>query len=659
MADRNLVQELKRWATEELKLPPESLPSDSYFKTLCVGTGKSIWKYVIHHVFQQRNVRIMRGNLHWYKVLQDKELKQAEGHSEAEKKRELQRKIEQLRAEVSQLDFQINGKEEQLATQEKSISHTWTQVEDCQRRELLLQAFRKRCIQARKVLSDDMQNISEHCQVLEQMARKAEIEVLFDDKSSGLNDDDNLISKATKEAQVLREVRELCNDRVHFYQSLQESELKMAHSAAKRMSHEQRTAMFQYWLSTVENLWSSYPPNHILSALQYLASTEQKELEDKLASLDVTRDVTALRYRYESSHLLDMSAEEDNELPPVKALLQAAWKEVEQNLVELAQTRARVQQLKLQLLARKKEAEQEVSGIADAHDDTLALSALELELKCVMQAAARDYIRDWCTQFDQNARSRQEALRNLRSKWQSILDFRQLVVLRQEQIRGLIKGNSMAKTELMHLHRELQEFVQEKLQPQFEDVTTAASSLKNSISKEAKQLGTVSLLAFDCRTIEGMQRIPASALSIHRLKSPTFNNLCQSLAFPLYRAPEELCSQARSQKLELRFLRQLVRLHSATLQKIQKEAEHLHASDQKALLSRVMEEDQKLLNSLVPRVRGLTQRCEHSLVYGEQVKTAISYWWDQPAQHVLSEVTKGGLTFQQWLQRWRLAAKSF
>lgn len=82
MADRNLVQELKRWATEEFNLPPESLPSDSYFKTcvygltfllffsfirciglvlryvlissLCVGTGKSIWKYLIQHVFQHR-----------------------------------------------------------------------------------------------------------------------------------------------------------------------------------------------------------------------------------------------------------------------------------------------------------------------------------------------------------------------------------------------------------------------------------------------------------------------------------------------------------------------------------------------------------------------------------------------------------------------------
>lgn len=55
-------------------------------------------------------------------------------------------------------------------------------------------------------------------------------------------------------------------------------------------------------------------------------------------------------------------------------------------------------------------------------------SALEVELQCVMQAAARDQIRDRCIQLDLHAKSRQEALRKLHSQWQSILDFRQQVV---------------------------------------------------------------------------------------------------------------------------------------------------------------------------------------------------------------------------------------
>ncbi|KAF3834711.1 hypothetical protein F7725_027269 [Dissostichus mawsoni] len=570
MVDRSLVRDLRRWATEEFNLPPDSLPNDGHFKTWALHRDREVNMEICHPTcFSTEECQ----DHAWQSAV----LKQTEGQSEAAKQKDLQRQIEQLKSEISHLDSQISGTEEQLATQgeflsvserttvlsnrkptlvlfyssptEQSVSRTWAQVEDSRRRELVLQAFRQRCIVGRQELSDDTQKISGHCQTLEQMSR------------------------------------------VRFYQSLQDSELK----TTKHMTREQRTAVFQYWLSAVE----------------YLASREQGELEEKLSALNVMRDVTNLKFCYESNHLLDMSAQEED-LPSVKSLL------------ELIQN---------QLQVRRREAEQEVS-------------ALEVELQVVMQAAARDHIRERCIQLDQQARSRQEALRSLHSQWQSILDFRQLVVLRQEDIRGLIKGNSTAKTELIRLHRELQQFVLSTLVPQFEIVSSAASLQRNCISKEARQLGTISLPALDRRTTEGGQRIAASWLSIHRLQAPTFSSL------------EELCSQARSQQLELRFLRQLLQLHSATLQNIQKEAELLHAPDQKALLSRVMEEDQKLLECLVPRVRGLTQRSARGLSYGVQVKTAISYWWDQPAQHVLPEVQNRGMTFQQWLQRWRLAAKA-
>lgn len=55
-------------------------------------------------------------------------------------------------------------------------------------------------------------------------------------------------------------------------------------------------------------------------------------------------------------------------------LFQAAWQEVQQSLVELSQTRSRVQRLKSLLQARKTEAEQELSGTLDElHNETMAL----------------------------------------------------------------------------------------------------------------------------------------------------------------------------------------------------------------------------------------------------------------------------------------------
>lgn len=49
------------------------------------------------------------------------------------------------------------------------------------------------------------------------------------------------------------------------------------------------------FLSHDQSLLDGYPPNHVLSALHYLASKDQKDLEEKISSLDVKRDVTALR----------------------------------------------------------------------------------------------------------------------------------------------------------------------------------------------------------------------------------------------------------------------------------------------------------------------------------------------------------------------------
>lgn len=54
---------------------------------------------------------------------------------------------------------------------EQSIDQTWAQVEDSHRRELVLQAFRQRCIIGQKLLCDDASKIEEHCQALEQMAK--------------------------------------------------------------------------------------------------------------------------------------------------------------------------------------------------------------------------------------------------------------------------------------------------------------------------------------------------------------------------------------------------------------------------------------------------------------------------------------------------------
>ncbi|KAL4608223.1 HAUS augmin-like complex subunit 5 [Arapaima gigas] len=654
MGDRTLPQELKRWVVEEFNLVSQRLPSDSYFKTLCLGQGAPIWRFVTRHVYNQRNVKMMRGNLQWYKMLQDSEVCREQGQSEAERRQSLKQEIEELRAELSQLDVQICGAEEQLAAEEQSIKRSWDLNGEDRRKELLLRGLGQRCLEERCSLEQEIRRVAGHCQTLEQLSRKAEVELVFG--GDGVDSTGASLGPSGPEPQVLREVRELCEERLLFFQSLLESELKHGLPTAAHMSREQRGAVFQHWLSAVEDLLCSHPPNHILAALQHLASRQQGSLQEKLACLDVAQDISALRYRYESSHLHDLSKNTE-ELPSVKSLIQSGWEEVEQMIVQLAQTRVRVLQKKSQLDARWKKAELEQLD-NQAQIEPLAGLKMDLELQYVMQAATRNSVLEQCEALNHLARARQEALHTLRTQWQSIMDFRQLVDLKQEQIRGLIKGNSTVKSEVSRVHSEVGQFVKGKLGPLCWGVVEAAGKLRNMVSQETKQAAGVSLAVLDCRVISSMQRVPAECLSIHCLQSGTFHTLCQNLAFPISRAPEQLCAQAVSQQLQLRFLRRLLQLHSVSLVELQNQRALLPTADMQALLQQVHEADKELLHSLLPRVKELSQCASQALLYAGEAKTTIAHWWEQPAQFALPEMTREGLALQQWLQRWRLAAKA-
>ncbi|XP_051759369.1 HAUS augmin-like complex subunit 5 isoform X2 [Ctenopharyngodon idella] len=638
----SLSQELKRWAIEELELPAVRLPDDGYMKTLCVGPGASIWKYITQHVYKERNVRVMRGNVQWYKVLQDKEFKQLKNQNKDTRRLELQKEIDALQTELDQLDTKISRVEDQLAAEEQNVNRNWEDFMESRQRQILLESFRHRCSEERNVLLADTHMIGTQRHALEELSKKAEVKLVF-------GPSDNSDSEAGADPLVLKDVRELCSERVFFFQCLLESELKA--NPSTEFTHDQRNSVIQHWMSAVENLLRSHPPNQVLSALQALTSRQQVALEEKIAALNVEREVSALGFRYERDHLIDVSSEQEEELTPVRSLLQSAWQEVEQSYFELSQTRKRRGQLETELAALMRKAE------TANEKDPVSRCVFELEMEGVKQVAVRDSIREQCAQLQLQAREGQDSIRTLQTQWQSVMDFRQLVGRRQEQIRSLIKGNSSVKAELTRVHAKVGQFVQEKLNPQFGSVIEASSGLRNSVSQGAKHFSCVSLAALDYRVMKGGQKLPAAQLSIHRIQSPVFHKFCESLSFPMFMAPEELWSQAATQRLELRNLCRLLQLFSESTADLQKLTAQLPSPDQQTLLQHVKTVDGEILQTLLPRARELTQRCSKGLLYAEQVKTAITHWWEQPGQFALPEMQREGLTFQQWLQRWKLATK--
>ncbi|KAG1973664.1 HAUS augmin-like complex subunit [Pimephales promelas] len=514
----SISQELKRWAIEELDLPAARLPDDGYMKTLCVGPGASIWKYMTQHVYKERHVRVMRGNVQWYKLLQDKECKQLKNQNKDARRLELQREINALQTELLQLDTKISRVEDQLATEEQNVNRNWEDFTESRCRQILLESFRQCCSEERNVLLEDTHMIGTQRHALEELSKKAEVNLVF-------GPSDNSDNEAGADPLVLKNVRELCIERVHFFQWLLESELKA--NPATEFTHDQRNAVIQHWMSAVENLLRSHPPNQVLLALQALTSRQQMVLEEKIAALNVERDVSALGFRYERDHLIDVSSEQE-ELTPVHSLLQSAWEEVEQSYFELSQTRKRHLLLETEIAALMRK------GETGHETDPVSRCLFELEMEGVKLVSVRDSIREQCARLQLQAREGLDSIRTLQTQWQSVMDFRQLVDRRQEQIRSLIKGNSSVKTELSRVHAKVGQFVQEKLNPQFSSVIEASSGLRNSVSQGAKHFSGVSLATLDCRVMKGGQQPPAAQLSIHRIQSPVFHKLCESLSFPMY-----------------------------------------------------------------------------------------------------------------------------
>ncbi|XP_074874846.1 HAUS augmin-like complex subunit 5 [Buteo buteo] len=62
---------LGRWAAGEMELPPGLAPSGAVLRRLCSGSCAPIWEFITRHVRHPRTVKKIRGNLLWYRHLEE------------------------------------------------------------------------------------------------------------------------------------------------------------------------------------------------------------------------------------------------------------------------------------------------------------------------------------------------------------------------------------------------------------------------------------------------------------------------------------------------------------------------------------------------------------------------------------------------------------
>ncbi|CAH7364598.1 Haus5 [Phodopus roborovskii] len=519
------VRELSRWAAEEMEVPQAALPGEATLRRLCLGQGADIWAYIVQHVHSQRSIKTIRGNLLWY------------GHqdnSKVRRKLELEATVARLRAESQGLDQSLELMDQETEAQDVTMAHTLQSLKETQHRTCLLQAKARAVQRQQHGLQDPMQRLQNQLRRLQDMQRKAKVDVAFGPLVS---------AAAAVEPEVLRDVQTACSLRTQFLQNLLMPQARGGSILSPRDDDHFGNSYHQ-WLSSVETLLTNHPAGHILAALKYLAAEREAEIRS-LCSGDGLEEVIS---RPQAPHPWNSS----QALPPTVHLIQEGWRAVGALLTQRSTLLDERRVLTERLLSLVEEVERHAPESSER-------KVLLLGLRCSGHRAELKSLHAQSQELENAVGHRQLLLRELQAKQQRILRWRQLVEETQEQIRLLIKDNSVRKTCLSRGPEEVLALVQRKVVPTLEAVTPQSQELLHCLKKEAQCLPHIQpgpLLWSHAKGPKPPSRILPSIQQLHPTtpRSSGLISLSRTLGLPVGKAPELLLPKAASLRQDLLFL---------------------------------------------------------------------------------------------------------
>ncbi|XP_072282416.1 HAUS augmin-like complex subunit 5 [Pyxicephalus adspersus] len=664
MDRRGLAQELRRWLVEEMGVPPQKAPPEEVLQRLFIGQCADIWKYVIRHMRSQRTVKNIEGNLLWYQQLQHSEAQRSVEEEEQQRRKQLCREILELRSELQHLQEQIQSAEQEIVSQELNSE----KLQDYRRRTLLLRAFNKKREQECETLRESNTRIQYRCEQLQDVSRVSQREIIFPLLES------SSASGALPEPEVMRDVREVCQMRFQFLRSLCDDAI--SGSSLARGGEELRSLSHQQWMSMAEKVWSSHPPNHIVSSLERLALEATWDLGQLQSSLtadpsqisssisDTTCETHDSRDALETSKRARSYYESDRHnspdiLPSFNSLIQEGWAESVKVTTQLHSVQHQMQEVSERLAGKIQEVHKTLSD--DSEVSQLCRAAFDAELRSVLLRGCHDALLQECRTLQESSVDRKQEVRHLQQQQLNIQDSCLLLDKKQKQIQILIKGNSTTKCQIRRSCAEVLKYVKEKLLLRPQEVSQESQRLKDSIMKDVKHFSAISLPALQKLSTDGVNEVPAQDLSINRLSTPhcpyfnVYRGIYTSIGLPLYKAPETILSHVSDMKKQLLFLRSQLNSRNQAVSKIQKQLRESQNPDTDTLLKLLSAHYAQQTNKLVPRLQRLIEQCEKSQEYAAEAQATVTDWWEQPAQTCLPWEQRGGLTLQQWRDRWTVA----
>ncbi|XP_052022212.1 HAUS augmin-like complex subunit 5 isoform X2 [Apodemus sylvaticus] len=609
-------RELSRWAAEEMAVSPAARPRESTLRRLCLGQGADIWAYVVQHVHSQRNIKTIQGNLLWY------------GHQDNPKiRQELDATVTRHRAENQEIDQSLELMDQKTEAQDVAMTQTLQSLKNTQLRALLLQAQAGAVQRQKRGLQDPKQRLQNQLKRLQDMQRKAKVDVTF-----------RPVVSAAPALEPQADVRAACSLRTQFLQNLLTSQAKGGSILSPCDDHVGTS--YQQWLTSVETLLTNHPAGHILAALEYLAAERESEIRS-LCSGDGLKEEELSRPQAPDS------SNPSQVLPSTAHLIQEDWQAVGALVAQRSALLSERQVLTSRLQGLVEEVERLSLGSSKR-------KVLLLGLRHSGLWAEREALRAQSQELESAVERRQLLLRELQAKRQQILQWRQLVEERQEQIRLLIKGNSASKTRLSRGPEEVLALIQQKLVPTSEAVAPQSQELLRCLKEEAKQLPHALLDPLLLYHAHGLKTLSRVLPSIHQLHPTTprgsrLISLSHTLGLPVGKASELLLPKAASLRQDLLFLQDQWGLRGGNL--CVKTSVPPGPSTQELLQIQVSQEKEQN-ESMGQTLKKLSNLLKQALEQIPELQGVIEDWWEQPGQAALSEELHQGLSLPQWQLRW-------
>lgn len=608
-------RELSRWAAEEMEVPLAARPRESTLRRLCLSQGADIWAYIVQHVRSQRNIKTIQGNLLWH-AYQD--------NPKIHRKLELEATVARLRAENQELDQSLELMDQESETQDVAMTQTLQSLKDTQHRALLLQAQAGAVRRQQRGLQDPMQRLQNQLKRLQDMQRKAKVDVTFGPVVS---------AAPALEPEVLGDVRAACTLRTQFLQNLLTPRARGGSILSPCDDHVGTS--YQQWLTSVETLLTNHPAGHVLAALEYLAAERESEIRSLCYGDGLKEEELSRPQAPESSNSSQV-------LPSTVHLIQEGWQAVGALVTQRSALLSERQVLTGHLQRLVEEVKRLLLGSSERKVLLLGLrhSGLLAELKA-LHAQSQE--------LESAVGQRHLLLRELQAKRQRILQWRQLVEDRQEQIRLLIKGNSASKTRLSRGPEEVLALIDQKLVPTSEAVAPQSQELLRCLKEEAKHLPRVLLSPLLPYHVKGLKPLSRILPSIHQLhptnpRASSLILLSHTLGLPVGKASELLLPRAASLQQDLLFLQDQLGLRRGNL--CVKTSLPPGPSTQELLQMQVSQEKEQNEN-VGQTLKKLSNLLKQALEQIPELQGIVQDWWEQPSQAALPEEICQGLSLPQ------------